>query len=174
MNLDCHTEQGKTFINKQKETGTLIESRFNVNVEHVKYDAEKFDAYIYKNNKLIGVCEIKTRPYFNRKRKTPCTLSLLKREGYLITAEKLDILQEQSIKHGVTSYIFVNLPLDGKILCFKICNPKGEFLFNFKKKETLTRYSCNDYKGDTVRLNAFLPIMENENFTYFNFQNETL
>ena len=65
MNLDCHTEQGKTFINKQKETGTLIESRFNVNVEHVKYDAEKFDAYIYKNNKLIGVCEIKTRPYFN-------------------------------------------------------------------------------------------------------------
>ncbi len=48
MNLDCHTKQGKTFINKQKETGTLIESRFNVNVEHVKYDAEKFDAYIYK------------------------------------------------------------------------------------------------------------------------------
>ena len=93
MNLDCHTKEGKTFISRQKETGTLIESRFSVNVEHVKYDAEKFDAYIYKNNKLIGVCEIKTRPYFNRKRKTPCTLSLLKREGYLITAEKLDILQ---------------------------------------------------------------------------------
>jgi len=55
MNLDCHTKQGKSFIEKQKETGALIEAHFGVSVEHVKYDAEKFDAYIYKNNKLIYV-----------------------------------------------------------------------------------------------------------------------
>ena len=44
MNLDCHTKEGKTFISRQKETGALIESRFNVNVENEKYEAEKFDA----------------------------------------------------------------------------------------------------------------------------------
>jgi len=169
MNLDCHTKQGKSFIEKQKETGALIEAYFGVSVEHVKYDAEKFDAYIYKNNKLVSVCEIKTRPFFNRKRKTPCTLDLLKKEGYLITAEKLDVLREQSIKLGVRTFVFVNLPLDNKILCFKITDRSGSFVIDFERERTRTRYSCNDYKGDTIRENAFVPIEGNKHFKSFDY-----
>ncbi len=41
MNLDCHTPKGKTYIQKQHETGLLIESFFSVKVKHTTYDAEK-------------------------------------------------------------------------------------------------------------------------------------
>jgi len=165
-NLDCNTKKGQKFIRSQRETGMIIEKLFNVVVRHTTDDAEKFDCYIYRGD-LIGLGEIKTRPYFNRKLKTVCTLEKLRQEGYLITAEKLDILREQSSKLKVTSYVFVNLPNDKKLLVFKIADKLGNFLMDFKRKRTTTKYSCNDYKGDTIRENAFIPIEGNKHFKSF-------
>jgi hypothetical protein len=171
-NLDCNTPKGKKFIQSQKETGFLIE-RFlpPARVEHTSDDAERFDCYIDsdRDSSLIGVGEIKTRPFFSREHQTICTLEKLKYGGYLITAEKLDILSDESKKHGVTSYIFVNLPNDRKLLVFKISKSNGEFFFDFKRQMTTTKYSCNDFKGDTVRENAFLPIIGNKYFKSFNY-----
>tara|TARA_Y100000004_G_scaffold127661_1_gene143727 strand:+ start:1458 stop:1967 length:510 start_codon:yes stop_codon:yes gene_type:complete len=169
MKLDRYTTEGKKFISEEKRTGRLIEAEYDVRVIHTTYDAEKFDIFINKGNELTGIGEIKTRPYFNRKLKTMCTLDMLRDKGYLITAEKLDILQQQSRIYNVYGYIFVNLPNDRKVLCFKVCDKEGNFLLNYNTRETKTRYSCNDYKGDTKRKNAFLPIKGNSNFTYFNY-----
>ena len=169
MKLDRYTTEGKKFISEEKRTGRLIEAEYGVRVVHTSYDAEKFDIFINIGNELTGIGEIKTRPYFNRKLKTMCTLDMLRDKGYLITAEKLDILQQQSRIYNVYGYIFVNLPNDRKVLCFKVCDKEGNFLLNYDTKETKTRYSCNDYKGDTKRKNAFLPIKGNSNFTYFNY-----
>ena len=169
MKLDRYTTEGKKFISEEKRTGRLIEAEYGVRVIHTTYDAEKFDIFINKGNELTGIGEIKTRPYFNRKLKTMCTLDMLRDKGYLITAEKLDILQQQSRIYNVYGYIFVNLPNDRKVLCFKVCDKEGNFLLNYDTKETKTRSSCNDYKGDTKRKNAFLPIKGNSNFTYFNY-----
>ena len=171
MNLDRYTTEGQKFIDKEKETAALVADHYAVDIQFATFDAEKFDAYIYKMPNIVsGICEIKTRPYFNRKLKIPCTLDKLTKEGYLITAEKLYILQAQSRIYNVYSYIFVNLPHDKKILCFKVCDKEGEFLMDFKTDWTPTLYSCNDYKGDTTRLNAFLPIKNNVNFEYFDYK----
>ena len=167
-NLDCNTKRGQKFIESQKETGRLVERLFNVAVQHTADDAEKFDCHIYRGE-LIGLGEIKTRPYFNRRLKTACTLEKLTHEGYLITAEKLDILSEQSAKLGVTSYLFVNLPNDRKLLVFKVADRLGKFFMDFERKRTTTKYSCNDYKGDTIRENAFIPIEGNNHFKSFDY-----
>ena len=169
MKLHRSTTEGKKFLSEETRTGRRIEAEYGVRVIHTTYDAEKFDIFINKGNELTGIGEIKTRPYFNRKLKTMCTLDMLRDKGYLITAEKLDILQQQSRIYNVYGYIFVNLPNDRKVLCFKACDKEGNFLLNYDTKETKTRYSCNDYKGDTKRKNAFLPIKGNSNFTYFNY-----
>lgn len=170
--LDCLTPVGKKFIESQIETGFIIEKLFNVSVKHTEDDAAEFDCYLHSNHdsKLNGVGEIKTRPFFNRKLKTICTLKKLQEKGtYLIDAAKLDVLQEQSRKHKVTSYIFVNLPNDKKLLVFKITNKKGEFLFEFEKDWQRTKFSSNDYKGDKNALCAFLPIVGNKHFKSFDY-----
>tara|TARA_B100000427_G_scaffold323043_1_gene325913 strand:- start:2489 stop:2998 length:510 start_codon:yes stop_codon:yes gene_type:complete len=169
MELDRYTTEGRKFIGEEKRTGKLIEAEYGVRVVHTTYDAEKFDVFIHKGNELIGIAEIKTRPYFNRKLKTVCTLNALKEKGYLITAEKLDILQKQSRIYNVYGYIFVNLPNDRKVLCFKVCDKEGNFLINYDTRKTWTKYSCNDYKGNTKRPNAFIPIKGNLNFEYFSY-----
>ena len=81
MNLDCHTPKGKTYIQKQHETGLLIESFFGVKVKHTTYDAEKHDSYLYKGDKLVGVCEIKSRDFLSRDGKSDLPSTLLKGEG---------------------------------------------------------------------------------------------
>lgn len=168
MNLDCHTPKGKTYIQKQHETGLLIESFFGVGVKHTTYDAEKHDSFMYKDGRLVGVCEIKTREFFNREEKIPFTLSLLKkRGGYLITADKLDNLREQSCENKIYSYVFVNALRDQKLLCFKIANPNGDFVCNFTRDRTVTKNTCNDYKGNAKRINAFIPVVNNSSFKYF-------
>lgn len=167
MNLDCHTPKGKTYIQKQHETGLLIESFFGVKVKHTTYDAEKHDSYLYKDDKLIGVCEIKSRDFFSRDGKSDFTLAKLKKGGYLITADKLDNLQEQSLEKKINSYVFVNALRDQKLLCFKISNPNGDFICNFTRDRTVTMNTCNDYKGTVKRVNAFIPVVNNSSFKYF-------
>ena len=168
MNLDCHTPKGKTYIQKQHETGLLIESFFpGIKVKHTTYDAEKHDSYLYKDDKLVGVCEIKSRDFFSRDRKSDFTLARLKKGGYLITADKLDNLQKQSLENKINSYVFVNALRDQKLLCFKISNPNGDFICNFTRDRTVTMNTCNDYKGTVKRINAFIPVVNNSSFKYF-------
>jgi len=166
MNLDCHTPKGKTYMQKQHETGELIESFFKVKVKHTTYDAEKHDSYMYKNGDMVGVCEIKSRDFFSREGGTDFTLQALKSGGYLITADKLDHLREQSVKNKVYSYVFVNALRDNKLLCFKIANPEGVFICNFNRARTTTKNTCNDYKGNARRVNAFIPVVNNPSFKY--------
>jgi hypothetical protein len=156
MQLDCETPVGKQFIKDQHDVESLIERRYNVTVKTKTNKIEKYDADIYRNDSLVGVCEIKTRPFWNRKDKTPFTLDLLKRNGYLITAEKLDILQIKSLNEGVISCIFVKIPHENTVASIKVTDKKGNFLINFEKRFSKTKYSSNDYKGDTFRDNAFI------------------
>ena len=171
MKLDRYTTEGKKFIGEERATGKLIEKHYGVRVVFAQNDAEKFDAFIHKGNELVGVAEMKTRVFWNRDAGTFFTLDKLREKGYLITAGKLDILKKQSRIYNVYGYVFVYLPKDKKVLSFKVSDKEGNFLFNFKRFRTKTKYSCNDYKGDTERVNAFLPIKNNAHFTYFNVPN---
>ena len=140
MKLDRYTTEGKKFISKEKQTGRLIESHYGIRAVHTTYDAEKFDVFMHKGNELIGVAEIKTRPYFNRALKTPCTLQKLRDKGYLITAEKLDVLRSNSRMYNVYGYIFVNLPNDKKVLWSDFESSYGSFV-SFFCEEKLVSFS---------------------------------
>jgi len=174
--LDCLTPVGKKFIEKQKETGFIIENLLNVNVIHTEDDAEEFDCFLYDwgssshDSELMGVGEIKVRLEFSRDRKEICTLKKLKKWGtYLISATKPDTLQKQSLIHKVPSYLFVNLPNDRKLLVFKMTDKNGIFFFKFEKEWRRTRFSSNDYKGDKFELCAMLPIVGNKHFKSFDY-----
>jgi len=62
----------------------------------------------------------------------------------------------------------VNALRDQKLLCFKIANPNGDFICNFNRARTVTKNTCNDYKGEVRRVNAFIPVVNNPSFKYFN------
>jgi len=165
-NLDCYTPVGQKWIRKQHETNTILEKHYNVEIKPSEEDDCPNDGWIYKDNKLFGVCEIKNRDYWSRGRGTKMTLEKLKQNPtYLVTAEKLYLLKEISQIKGINSYLFVNLINSNCILEFKISDDFfGEFLFEFVEDFTRTRYSSNDYKGDTIRKNAYLPIYDNPYF----------
>lgn len=167
MNLDCDTKEGKKHIQKQNWILRFIEK----NSEGVKCTptGEKicgFDAYVFKNKILHSIIEIKNRPYINRANREFATLEKLKELGtYLITAEKLDVLKAVSKKHKCKSFVVVNLPNDTprRVLFFQITDWKGRFVIDFSRKTSQTFYSSNDYKGRIERVNAFIPI-NNNNF----------
>ena len=73
---------------------------------------------MYRGDKIVGVCEIKSREFFSRDRGSDFTLKALKKGGYLITADKLDHLRKQSIKNKV--YSMSDDPIDPDCDCY-IC-----------------------------------------------------
>ena len=165
-NLDCHTPEGQKWIRKQYETNAILEEHYDVEIKPSKEDDCPNDGWIYKGDKLFGVCEIKSRNFWSRPKKIPYTLDKLYSNGsYLVTAEKLHLLKEISQIKDINSYLFVNLVNSNCILEFKITDDFfGEFLFEFAEENSRTRYSSNDYKGDTIRKNAYLPIYNNPYF----------
>tara|TARA_R100000908_G_scaffold50935_1_gene26343 strand:- start:800 stop:1336 length:537 start_codon:yes stop_codon:yes gene_type:complete len=168
-NLDRYTNEGRKFIAEEKETARLVERHLQSKNGGASFkldlaalgDAENFDAYIYKEGEKIGVCEIKSRDYFNRKKGTRFTWDLFEKFGYLITAAKIDTIREECLLNGINGYIFVNLLNERKIVCIHVCDAKGELLIDYKIRKTKTKYSCNNSKGDTYRDNAFIPIKGN-------------
>ena len=117
----------------------------------------------------VGVCEIKSRDYFNREKGTRFTWELFEKFGYLITAAKINTIQEECLLNGINGYIFVNLLNSRRIVCIHVCNTKGELLINYKIRKTKTKYSCNNSKGDTYRDNAFIPIKGNHQVKTFRY-----
>jgi len=160
--LDCETEKGAYFIDKQYSTTNILKNKYpSLIFKHRKLKTAGEDCYVYHNNKLSAVSEIKCRPYINRDKKIPFTFEILKnryKNEYLITAEKLYHLQSISKARGIPSFVFFDLPSESCIVRLKITDSNGEFVTTFEERETMTKYSCNDEKGDTVRLNAFIPI----------------
>ena len=107
--LDCETPEGKKFIKKEKEARAILENFYKEKALVIKSPKDKAsmdDGMMYMKSKLHGVCEIKTRPHWNRKRKEPFTLErfLNDRRGYLITEWKLTWLQKVSKEKGIWSY----------------------------------------------------------------------
>ena len=99
--LDCNTTEGKKFIKKENETRNILQNFYKDKLLTIKKPTDKAhtdDGMMYMNSKLHGVCEIKTRPHWNRKRREPFTLErfLNDRKGYLITERKLTRLQKES------------------------------------------------------------------------------
>jgi len=154
--LDCDTPKGQKFIINQHEVERWIEQRFCVKVKTSNSKIEKYDAAIYRDGNLSAVCEIKTREFWNRLKKEPFTVERMKQSDYLITAEKLDVLQQQSKLHSIPSLIFLRIPHDNKVAMIQVTDREGNFMIDFETRVSRTFYSINDEKGKTPRSNAFI------------------
>lgn len=162
--LDCETPKGKEAIAKEVDVKNILAEKLNIKITTPQDKANHDDGLIYREDKLIGVCEIKTRTYWSRDAKTPFKLErfLSDYRGYMITGWKLDWLQKQSEKNNIYSYIFLNIPHDKCIVKFRVTNKVGEFFIKYKIENSESYYSVNDSKGKTWRDNAFIPFKGNE------------
>jgi len=155
--LDCETPLGKTFIDYQKFTQKILESKGYTLMNMATKDAGA-DVLIAKkvNDELTlcGVAEIKCRRSAG---KLPLTYEYLKSNGgYLITHSKLTFGQSASNVFGVPYFLIVNLLVEDRILVWKVTDDQGVFQFDFETKETPTQMTCNG--GEIVRPNAYLPV----------------
>lgn len=121
-------------------------------------DSAFADAIIAKQEgdqlKMVGICEIKTRLMAQDK---PLTVKYLKDNGgYLVTYEKLLNGVEASSMLSVPFFLIVRIVHENIILIWKISDENGVFEFEFEKRRTKTKETCNG--GNIVRLNAYLPV----------------
>jgi hypothetical protein len=148
-NLGCNTEVGRVYIQKQAECIDIISQKWNVNIFNTS-DTEiaDIDGIIVKNNIVVGAIEIKSRE---------TTLEQLKKWGsYLITFEKLIKLRDVCKSLCINGLVGVFLIKDKKIVYWKVCNSKGEFLISLEAKVSTTQKHCN---GDEIdRFNAYLSL----------------
>lgn len=173
MSLDCDTKEGQKHIHRQNWIFKFIEKN-GKDIRCIPTEDKTcgFDAFIYKDEILSSVVEIKNRPYLNRTNKQVATLSTLEKYGtYLITAQKLEVLKRASRQYCCKSYVVVNLPNDNprRVLFFQITDYKGRYVIDFEKKVSRTFYSSNDYKGKIDRENAFIPLKNNKFLKILNY-----
>lgn len=155
--LDCQTPRGRRFIDEQHKTQCILESLGYFFVT-MSTDSSFADAIIAKREndilKMVGVCEIKTRLMANDR---PLTIKYLKDNGgYLVTYEKLSNGVEASSMLSVPFFLIVRLVHESVILIWKVSDENGVFEFDFEKRRTKTKETCNG--GNIVRLNAYLPV----------------
>jgi len=162
--LDCETTKGKEAIAKENDVKNILANKLNIKITTPQNKDNHDDGLIYRGEKLIGLCEIKTRTFWSRDAQTPFKLDrfLSDKLGYMITGSKLDWLQKQSKKNNIYSYIFLNIPHDKCIVKFRVTDKAGKFFIKYKIKNSKTYYSTNDYKGKTYRDNAYIPHDGNE------------
>ena len=160
--LDCETKEGKKFIKHENFVKDFLEKKYNIKIKSPKWKDAADDGIMMRDDKIVGVFETKTRVYWSRDSKTPYTLNNLKndRDGYLITESKILNLYKQSKEKRIQSFIFLHIPHDKVIVRINISNKNGDALAKYTSQKTETYNTCNDYKGKTVRRNAFIPFDE--------------
>lgn len=156
MPLDCETEKGREWMNGQFKTMAELEKLGYVVLQTAALNSE-FDAFIARDidgvKTIVGVAEIKTR---DNAGPVKLTVEYLKRDGYLITHEKVMHGQKVSKFLSVPFYVIVRLVNDHVILFWKMTDDKGEPQFDYPVRPTTTQATCNG--GTAVRNNAYLPI----------------
>lgn len=152
--MDSHTPEGQRFIQLQRDTQKVLESRGYRIIEMIN-EASKHDIIIASEKdgvlKANGIAEIKCREMFGD---TPIRLSHLN-GGYLISYRKLTYGATASELFGIPYFVIANIIPERCILIWKLAED-GKFLFEFPVRESQSKKSCNG--GVATRMNAYLPI----------------
>jgi hypothetical protein len=148
MGLDIKTEKGKKTVVEEIKMLKYISKCWNVKIKITNKDSPvPFDGFIIVDDKIVGIFESKNRQ-----------ISLHELElwgSWLVTHEKITTCSQLSIFYGVPFYGFLGIEKDQAVMCWKITNEKGEFLFEYDHHHQLTQDNVNG--GEANRDNAFLP-----------------
>ena len=156
--LDCQEGAGPLFMDMQHATVRVLADRTKMKFYERKDAKSYYDGFVYKDKKPAAIFEEKSRYYLSRRSKSILTVNELKENGYLITENKIKVLQQESRSRHLASYIFCNVLAERVIISIPVTNMKGELILKYKSKDTKTMYSSNSYKGTTTRRNAFIDI----------------
>lgn len=153
--LDCDTPLGKVYIDEQYKTQKLLEARGYTIVNTPSKDhtsdimlAKPIDGKLT----LYGLAEIKSR---RNAGEVIIDRGYVKKNGYLVTFNKIKYGSMASAFYKVPFFLIVNLLNDNVILIWQITDHVGNYTIDFKTIDTKTQKTCNG--GEIVRRNAFLP-----------------
>jgi hypothetical protein len=159
--LDCNTPRGQIYIGSQLSCHDRIEVALKCDI--IKTDptsSSDIDALMVRNKTLIGLAEVKSREMGIKLGDKTSDSKLIYRgneyDSYLITYEKLEKLKHLCCALGVPGFLFVSLLGDSKIIFWKICGVKGNYVVDLKKEITRTQATCNG--GTAHRENAYLSL----------------
>lgn len=154
--LDCETPLGKKFIEEQYKTQAVLEARGYTVINTPSKDhnsdimlAKEIDGKLT----LFGVAEIKSRRMAGDK---IIDREYVKRNGYLVTYDKIKYGAQISSFYKVPFFLIVNLLLDNRILVWQLTHANGEKTIEYKLADTKTQKTCNG--GEIIRRNAYLPL----------------
>lgn len=154
--LDCETPLGKKYIEEQYKTQAILEARGYTVINTPSKDhnsdimlAKKVDGMLT----LYGVAEIKSRRMAGER---VIDREYVKRNGYLVTYDKIKYGAQISSFYKVPFFLIVNLLLDNRILVWQLTHANGEKTMDYKVLDTKTQKTCNG--GEIVRRNAYLPL----------------
>lgn len=153
--LDCETPLGKVYMNEQYKTQALLESRGYTVINTPSADHNS-DIMLAKDIDgrltLYGIAEIKSRRMAGSQ---VIDREYVRKNGYLITYDKIKYGAQISSYYKVPFFLVVNLLLDNTILVWQLTDKYGNSTMDYKIFETKTRRTCNG--GEIVRRNAYLP-----------------
>ena len=159
--LDCNTPRGQIYIGSQLSCQDRIETALKCEI--IKTDttsSSDIDALLVRNKTLIGLAEVKSREMGIKLGDGHSDNKLIYRgneyDSYLITYDKLEKLKQLCCAFGVPGFLFVSLLQDSRIIFWKICGSKGNYLVELKKEITRTQATCNG--GIAHRENAYLSL----------------
>jgi hypothetical protein len=152
--LDCETRVGKIFLSEQYRTEQMLRAK-GIEVIGTRELSDTSDVYLAKtvDGRLImcGVAEIKSRKNAANK---PITLDYLKRNGYLVTEEKLIEGAKKAAAIRVPFYLIVRLIEINILIIWPISDSTGKITATYEARRTKTQATCNG--GEANRVNAFL------------------
>jgi hypothetical protein len=153
--LDCETPRGMLFIEDQYQTQRILAKR-GFTVINTRAKDHHSDIYLSKEIDgvltMYGVAEIKSRMLAGPEK---ITAEYVKKNGYLVTAAKLQAGAKLSAINRVPFFLIVNLLLDNKLLVWEITDSEGNYNIDLNIKSTSTQKTCNG--GSVIRDNAYLP-----------------
>lgn len=151
--LDINTEKGQKSLEWESLMINRVSSKWNnINlIETKKDEAAVCDGVIVQNNIITGIFESKCRNMSYEQ--------LTKFGTWLITFEKLEKCRRLTEDLKVIFIGFLYLIPSDQILYWKIAE-NGKYCFSFETHNTLTQRTING--GETIRLNAFLPLSKSK------------
>lgn len=153
--LDCDTPLGKVYINEQYKTQQLLVARGYTVINTPSKDhasdvllAKEIDGRLT----LYGLAEIKSR---RNAGDAVIDREYVKKNGYLVTYDKIKYGAVASSFYKVPFFLIVNLLNDNVVLIWQLTDHVGNPTINYKTIDTKTQKTCNG--GEIVRRNAFIP-----------------
>lgn len=153
--MDATSAKGLEVRDEVEEVIERLEKKWDsLFVQFSNESPVRFDGMIIEDRNIGAIFEFKCRDVSVRDSQL-----FYKGKGYdtiILTQEKIDHGVNYSKQFRVPFLFIFYARKSGSVHCIQITNSKGEYLFNYKVENSVTKATING--GRAMRVNAYLPI----------------